>query len=467
MIVKKHASYLDLTPEQIEYYNQLHGDPVQVGSESQQVSPDTIVDIQRAQTHPFLGDGFFNKEELNTNGRLGFKRMLQSMNFNMYTGSTYAEKAISVATVYQSYLDNQTMGNMPQPSDQQQGQSQQQGQQQRQQQVQQQGQQSQQQGQQPTQQSGQQQSVQQSVKNFDPDDQSIKQPGEVKPDTDVSSNQFNKRISHQKFNNISEIVQQVEEKIQFLRENIDAVEMLNPGVKTPEQAAISLTREDMEILRNLSIVKAEGKMRSKKPLRNSTGSRMQSFNEVTKLVNKTNYAKPDFSYKLMHKELNVKKHVRYGSQALLLLIDDSGSMSTRPKQQWVKTMLVHHLIEVKRKNAILYIIPYETRLKKGMVVKKVNEKTLDEVYQWLSFNGGTTDIENCIKQAQDGVINKQVINLKIEGERPQVAILLDGEDHVSFFKPKFPTHAIVLGNTNPGLEEVIKKSNGVYKEFKI
>lgn len=488
MIVKKRESYSDLTESQIKYYNRLYHNQVMIGEKDNEIKIDTIIDIQRAQTHPFLGDGFFIKEQLDTNGKLGFKKLLQSVNFDIYTGNSFGEKAISVATVYQKYLNNESVeyGQQPQSgqqseeSNQQSQLSNQQTQQQSQEQSQQ-LQQSQQQGQEKQQeQQGQSQSGQgPQTSSDDPNsqqgqsnkqDDNADQQGENKQVTkkdDVSSKGFNQKKFNNKFNNISEVINRVEEKIQYYRDRMQEIEMLDPGVKTPEQAINSLSSEDQKILANLSIVKAEGKLKAKKLLHSNRGTRMDSYGQITKLYNKTNFVKPDFKHKLMHKELNVRKPVRYGSQALMLLIDDSGSMSTYAKQTWVKTMLIHHLIEVKNKGAILYIVSYVERLTQAIIVKKVTDKTLNEIYQKLSFNNGTTDIERCIKQAETCIANKKVLDIVIEGERPQILILLDGEDRVEMFKPAYPTHAFVLGNTNEGLQKVIESSKGIYKEFKI
>jgi uncharacterized protein with von Willebrand factor type A (vWA) domain len=478
MIVKKRENYLDLTDSQIKYYNHLYYYQINIGDNPNQISIDTIIDIQRAQTHPFLGDGFFIKENMNTNGKLGFKKLLQSVNFDIYTGNTIAEKAINVAAVYQNYLNNESVqqgqmgGQGQQQSDQQQQFTQTQNQQTGNQQQKQQGQQGQSEGkeQQINSASDQPNDINSQMPKRSSDDPKGNESPSNDPitkDDDVSSKKFNQKTSNNKFNNISEVITKVEEKIQYYRDRMQAVEMLDPGVKTPEQAVHTLSKENQKILSNLSIVRAEGKLKSKKPLHSNKGTRMDNYGQITKLYNKTAFVKPDFKHKLMHKELNVRKPIRYGSQALMLLIDDSGSMSTVPKQTWVKTMLVHHLLEVKNKGAVLYIVSYVTNLTQALVIKKVTENTLNEIYNQLSFNNGTTDIESCIKKAEQCIVNKRVLNVPIEGERPQILILLDGEDAVNPFKPMFPTHAFVLGNSNEGLKTVIDNSKGIYKEFKL
>lgn len=182
---------------------------------------------------------------------------------------------------------------------------------------------------------------------------------------------------------------------------------------------------------------------------------------------------PDYSIKLAKKELltNVPCVPDTRKQKIIILIDNSSSMSTPEKMNWVNAVVANRLQYAMKKECELFISYFVT-------VSSMSHYKFSHIYDresalafWKTFNysppGGGTEISEVIdKVAEEIHTNKKLFNLNVDlsHEKPEILIVNDGQDHIST-KVKWKTNAITIEESNKGLEDLCIDSGGSYIEL--
>jgi len=244
------------------------------------------------------------------------------------------------------------------------------------------------------------------------------------------------------------------------------------GAKTKLQMPI-----DLKILKDIKIKSyLESKLgmeeTSEKKITEDQSSKEKKHMAITSMsdlskVNKSKFAMPDFKSKLAKKEVFANKKVSpvNKKQMFTMLLDDSGSMSSKIKQSYVRAILLNRLEPVIKGHASLVFHFYESERYDKRVVNTAKEcKALfDEICKRIPGGGGT----------HIGKVLQETVNesYDVPGyHNPEIMIVCDGDDHVDPDKIDFKgvkINVVALGRSNDGLKEVALKSGGFYTEEKM
>lgn len=246
--------------------------------------------------------------------------------------------------------------------------------------------------------------------------------------------------------------------------------------------ATKIKKEYLDLMDKISVFNAHGKIRAakRKTQEEDDQSKLKRQLNITRMtevgrVSPINFIKPDFNIKMATKQLQRDKGIRIDEarQCLVLLIDDSGSMSDRQKISWIKALLLNRCGEVDKGNAELYICCFETRLAENWIVVRTPEEAKDvwdKFDTYFRLDGGGTNMQICIEAAikiiKSGKIPTKQGIVDITGIRPQICIINDGQDHVeSGWIPSIETHGFILEGSHTGMKKFCTRSGGSYKEF--
>ena len=149
-------------------------------------------------------------------------------------------------------------------------------------------------------------------------------------------------------------------------------------------------------------------------------------------------------------------------QDIVVLIDDSGSMSINEKYLRVKALMLTLRPGVLDGSTRLWVGLFEEDL-----YKKKCLDTVEKFDKWFAKfprgSKGNTEVEDVVKEAIKEVEGgKWGKNDFPALERPlEIIIVNDGQDTVLGVSP-VKTHAIILGNENEGLRRFCESSGGTY-----
>jgi hypothetical protein len=246
--------------------------------------------------------------------------------------------------------------------------------------------------------------------------------------------------------------------------------------------ATKISKEHLKLMDKIAVFDAHGKIKAakRKTLEEDEFSKkkrhlmISRYNEVAR-VSAFNYAFPSFDYKMATKQLIREKGIKFDEarQCLVLLIDDSGSMCCNQKISWIKALLLNRCNEVEKGNAELYICCFETDLDPNWIVVRTPEEAKDVWDNFRSYfrlDGGGTDMQKCIDDAitilKSGQVPTKNGPVTIEGIRPQICIINDGQDHVDRgYIPSIETHGFILEGSHGEMKKFCKRSGGSYMEF--
>ena len=189
---------------------------------------------------------------------------------------------------------------------------------------------------------------------------------------------------------------------------------------------------------------------------------IQNFNQINR-VRAFEFLLPTFDYKLLHRALNVSlpSQIDIAKQKIFMLLDYSGSMCTKYKQEWVSAMILNRLKHVFENNCELYFSYYVEFL--YGIQTAIDEKSGREF--WSTFNtgpnGGTTHIHNIIKQVLNEYESNPSKYTSLNGTLPEILVLCDGEDSLSG-EPVLKTNIVSILNYNRKMHEYSIKSGGSY-----
>lgn len=176
---------------------------------------------------------------------------------------------------------------------------------------------------------------------------------------------------------------------------------------------------------------------------------------------------PNFMLKFARKDLNVNIPVdrTEHKQKIIILVDESGSMSDDEKQLWVCALMMERMKHVILGEAEIYFSYFVCGIHGFHHIK--DEK--DVMYFWSKiYNqrppGGTTYIGDIIPEIKKNIESKSFYNLGLDlsEERPEILIINDGQDRIGTKQFPYKCNAVTLMEDNRELRQLCVDNNGKY-----
>ena len=208
--------------------------------------------------------------------------------------------------------------------------------------------------------------------------------------------------------------------------------------------------------------KVEGKPKSAVHFR-----RIRRLEEITRVIPKQLCVDDDvFELMLAQRQLIGKFPLRSKQElkTMVILLDDSGSMSVDTRVTKLTAILESLFKEVEKESLRLLIAPFEYSL--GPAFELKNAHSVNEFKKIVTDgSGGDTYLNrilpNVITDLQKGMFG----TFKVPVDT-RILIINDGEDPPGEMKPAAPVHALSLGEFNKDLSALCKASGGDYTMYK-
>lgn len=214
-----------------------------------------------------------------------------------------------------------------------------------------------------------------------------------------------------------------------------------------------------------AFAKLSGKMEKDPEGKTIKHTAMESFEEIFNM-DLLEVALPGYTRKLVNKDLYVKARFskKDRSQNLIVLIDNSGSMSSSVKRGMVKAALTLKL----RDHSEVHNIYIGTFVTKVNGFKKIEKGMTVEDLPFLTFDGGSTYVNKCIKETISMIKKRKLQNIEggeydLSDDHFEILVVNDGQDHVDrTYHPPVKIHALCLMQSNPDLKNICHRSSGTY-----
>ena len=271
----------------------------------------------------------------------------------------------------------------------------------------------------------------------------------------------------------------VKKKTEKLQEDVKSVVeaskdasryIFNPEFKAPEVALASLSNSQRDILTKLAILGDRGKIKARRTSATQTIEQMSEYSQIARISNMTAMGMPTFGYKFATKQLMVRTPKQSGKQLMVLLIDDSSSMYSTQKEQWVKTLIIDRVNAVAKGETVLYIGCFERDVDLSSIIKiATKQEAIDFLKSdWFpNQDGSSTDIQKAVKTTCQAIKIGQLGKYKLNStSNPQIVVINDGQDTVDGeYCPEVTTHGFILGQDNDGMKSMISNCSGHYERF--
>jgi len=298
----------------------------------------------------------------------------------------------------------------------------------------------------------------------------VEEQGDMKKDSEKSAKNLKEALAEDQ--DLRDQIEEVTNNIGGILDDVDVQELCDL-LQEPYRSSVR------NILKKMSIIKDFGKtFNVEKEIKESRVSVSKNMRKTLlnqygdlALIDKYQFLLPDYQRRLITKDLIIREPIEstVSKQQIIMLVDFSGSMFDRVKQQWVLALLIDRLSYVMKEEAELYFSFFVTSVHKYTHV--YNRKTAIDFMKQFSTHpqGGMTDIGSCIDGiacdiprgrliARDNVIeNPALIN-----ERPEVLIINDGQDPILTNKFHYKTNAICLMERNNDLKKTCNENDGTY-----
>lgn len=238
----------------------------------------------------------------------------------------------------------------------------------------------------------------------------------------------------------------------------------------PEMALGSKLSDDQKkLIAKLTIVKSRRQIQNHRHFTALRMNKMTKYSQVAQQADMSKIILPDYDLRFIQKRLRVGVKEPHGKQCAIYLVDASGSMRQGDKIEWVRSILLDRYDQVLTGQAELYIVPYEGKPFWDQAIYVSSKADVRKHLNWMpAFNLGWTQIQDVIEETCTYVQKGMVGKFKIKGERPEIVVVCDGDDHCDpEFKPSIRTHAFILGQKNKGLKTMCENCGGSYEEFYI
>jgi hypothetical protein len=186
-------------------------------------------------------------------------------------------------------------------------------------------------------------------------------------------------------------------------------------------------------------------------------------------VDMLQYVLPNFDRKLVSQEFYVKKRHTFTDKAqnLLILVDNSSSMTQNGKPEILKAAIVLKLRDYKECHNI-YLATFESQL---YGFHKVTKKDRFEDFGFITLSQGSTDVNGAVKSTIEQVKSRKLVNRNggyhhLDDSHFEIMIINDGQDKVDpNFHPQIKIHAMCMYGNNLNLKNVCHRSGGTYYYF--
>jgi len=233
----------------------------------------------------------------------------------------------------------------------------------------------------------------------------------------------------------------------------------------------------MDILNKISLIKNLGsqfkieKEIEEKIVANSQIITKKIMRDYSQLGNIDLYQKlmPTFNLKLLTKDLivNVPVDRTEHKQKIIILVDYSGSMHEKEKQEWVVALMVDRLRYVIKEEAEVFFSYFINDISQMKFHHLYNRKTVMDF--WMQFstepNGGDTRLGVMVNHIKESISKKQLHNLNVDlsEEMPEILAINDGQDSVKTNQFVYKTNAIsVMDGPNKDLKKLCVANDGKY-----
>ena len=232
---------------------------------------------------------------------------------------------------------------------------------------------------------------------------------------------------------------------------------------SPEENLKHLTKAQKNLIEKLAVLKTKGNIKAMIIPAVRKINQMEEVSQVGNLSSFSSMVLPTFQYKLCTNQLSVIQDMPTDKQNLLLLIDDSGSMSHPEKMEWVQAVVYNRLEAVINNKARLIICWFEEYVHRHIIIRTKQEAIKFITSQSFgSFDGGDTDIQRALK---DSI---KLIKTEFEPDlsKCQIVIINDGQDRINpRYQPEIVTNVFILGKDNYDLKKVVESTTGTYERF--
>lgn len=196
---------------------------------------------------------------------------------------------------------------------------------------------------------------------------------------------------------------------------------------------------------------------------------MESFGEIYNM-DLLQVAMPNFRKKLATKDIYVRNRFdrREKGQNLIVLVDDSGSMSHSIKKAMLKAAICLKIRDISEAHN-LYIGTFEKHV---FGFKKIERDTKFEDLTFIRLGGGTTDVNGCIKDTISQIKTRKLKSfggdpLSLTEDHFEILVVNDGQDSVDkTYHPNIKLHALCLMESNNNLKNICHRSGGTYYHLK-
>lgn len=254
------------------------------------------------------------------------------------------------------------------------------------------------------------------------------------------------------------------------------------GDPQDESSLFSVSYKNIDrfsILDKISLIKSWGeafkisKEITKEVVYNSPKNENMHITSIEQIIHMDlyNILFPNFNYKLATNNLFVNLPVKTEErkQKIIMLLDDSGSMSDPLKIEWVFALLTERLKECIKGEAEVFVSKFETGVTQSRFKFHhiFDQKSYDEFKVNFKYtpNGGDTGIGYIIDYLADEINNKKKLhNLNIDLSKDKVEILVinDGQDSIKTDKFKYKTNAVSILSSNEELKKLCLNNKGKY-----
>lgn len=247
----------------------------------------------------------------------------------------------------------------------------------------------------------------------------------------------------------------------------------------PETKTILELENKIQTIEQWSI-KSKRKFKLDLKSKKKRNQQMKSMSQINKIpiLNQVN---PLFQYKLITGQLFIKDRyvVEDEKQLSIVMIDDSGSMSSNNKISWRNAIMYDRLLAVHEKKSDLMLHFYEVDIHRSYILNEESSDKPIPLYNKLKMhspNGGGTYIERCLLDAMDKASNYISKHKQITHELPvNIIIVCDGQDEFSFSKAKeahtkvcketnmnFIVNGIIIGTRHAALKQFCEYTGGKF-----
>lgn len=251
-----------------------------------------------------------------------------------------------------------------------------------------------------------------------------------------------------------------------------------------ERRDIDSLSKRIDMLQQVSMVEDFGKTFevkktiSERTVPNSDRFKQKRMREYGELINSQLYQRilPHYEAKLVTKDLIVNAPIlkEESKQKIIILVDYSGSMNVKQKQDWILAILADRLSYCIKEECEIFFSFFLTlsdmgRGRHGFRFHHIyNEETALKFFREYSTapSGGDTEVGRVINAIRDEIMdNHKLFNLDIDlsKEQPEILVINDGQDSVKTQNLTWKTNAITLyDGRNSELEGLCKKTEGRY-----